>query len=252
MNSASRTATQALDPIGPNCPRRPETYFCRTCGRFHVYGRTKLGVRRHSEGPITEDPLAGLSTSGTFDAAEMRLLHRFSNWMRRSYPRPLRSPFATEFSRPPAEYQEKSGLDLGREYVFPAGLTAADMEGIHAALRLSTQTQGLVVKLWRTIAQQNELPVLAIDPEQVENAIIGVTSGFCWSDIEFFIAVGGGAGASSIPGYSTLDQQTRRQLKRRFKTEPGWVMSPETLLRAQHAIRQPGNSMPILPETNSG
>jgi len=191
VNSTALPAAQPLDPIGPNCPRRPETYFCRACGRFHVYGRTKLGVRRHSAGPITEDPLVGLSTNGTFDAAEMHLLHRFSNWMRRSHPKPLRSPFAAEFSRPPAEFQEKSGLDLGRGYTFPAGLTAADVEGIHAALWLSTQTDGLVVKLWRTIAQLNHLPALTIDSDQVDNAIIGVTSGFCWSDIEFFLAVGG-------------------------------------------------------------
>jgi hypothetical protein len=247
MNSAALPAAQPLDPIGPNCPRRPETYFCRACGRFHVYRRTKLGVRRHSAGPITEDALVGLSTNGTFDAAEMHLLHRFSNWMRRSHPKPLRSPFAAEFSRPPAEFQEKSGLDLGRGYTFPAGLTAADVEGIHAALWLSTQTDGLVVKLWRTIAQLNHLPALPIDSDQVDNAIIGVTSGFCWSDIEFFLAVGGGVGAGSIRGYRTVDRRTRRLLKQNFKTEPGWVLSPETLLRAQHAIRRLGTRRKFCP-----
>jgi hypothetical protein len=172
----------------------------------------------------------------------MRLLHRFLNWIRRSHPKPHRSPFAAEFSRPPAEFHEKSGLDLGREYVFPAGLTAADVEGIHAALWLSTQTEGLVLKLWRTVAHENHLPVLTLGSDQVDDAIIGVTSGFSWSDIEFFIAVGGGAGTSSIRGYRTLDRQTRRQLRRRFKAEPGWVLSPESLLRVQYAIHQFGHS----------
>lgn len=142
----------------------------------------------------------------------------------------------THFSRPPVDFEKKSGLTgIAGQYHMPAGLTPSDVQTYSILIRNLTfqedytveECLGKLTELHQALigrnSQMEQIRYNPLDPHTVFDIILGVASGFNIKDIQHYIDGNNWSLSMKDPKYKELYEKIDSQ------AHIYWVPCMETL-----------------------